>query len=111
MIQVEKCEHWVEVRVQGQSSIRDMLQALSDAPSRPGGSLLIDVSAVLDADPTAHAMLGEHMAQSLAGAHKVAIVTSEDVVSYNSERAARRRNLNLCVFTERADAERWLREP
>jgi hypothetical protein len=111
VIHVLQCEHWVEVRVDGQSSMRDMLQSLSKAPSRPGACLLIDVSAVKEVDPTAHALLGEHMALSLAGARKVAIVTTEDIVTYNSERAARRRSLNLCVFTERADAERWLREP
>src|SRR4051812_17315093 len=108
MLQVEVLEGWTYVRIPAGFGMGDMLNAISRAPNHADRNLLIDASAIYGQDPTGHALLGEHMASKLSQARKIAVLVPEDVVSYNSERAARRKGADLRVFTQRADAERWL---
>jgi hypothetical protein len=54
-------------------------------------------------------MFGEHMAERISHAkRKAALLVSEANVTYNAERVAQRRGLNLRTFTDREDALQWL---
>jgi len=108
-MQVDVLEHWIYIRIPAGAVMGDLFRNISQAPKQPDRKLLIDVSA-LDKlhDSTSHALLGEHMALHMSQVRKVALLVGEDIISYNSERTARRMGLDLRVFTERGDAERWL---
>jgi hypothetical protein len=107
-VRVTDSGKFILVEVTETPDLRQLLSIIDNAPAVVGKGLLVDFSAQALADPSAHALLGDHMAAAFAKATRIAIVVRDDVVSYNSERVARRRRINLRVFTDRSEAEGWI---
>lgn len=99
--------HWVQVRPKGSPSTAEMLRGIARAPDM-ANNLLVDVRCVGVADPTEHALLGSQLASHFRKAPRIALVVDEALLTYHSERAARRAGADLRVFTTLDDAQRWL---
>ena len=107
MFKVEFEENWIMVRILGTPSAADMVRAMAQVP-RFEGNLMIDVRSVGVSSGTEHALLGSEMASRFPRVTRIALVVDEDLITYNSERAARRAGTDLRVFTTMDDARRWL---
>ena len=110
MNQVQEEGTFVRVTLDASSSLRDMMELAEGAP-RDQRPVLVDATALANAGPVEHALIGEHVARVMPQ-RKVAVVIGESAVSYNSERAARRAGMNLRVFTCKQEALAWVeRQP
>lgn len=107
MAEITETEQCISIRIADSRGLRDLLELIDKAPAVTGKCLLIDYSSQTNGDPSEHALLGEHMASVRKNAKRIAIVAHEDAVTYNSERVAQRRRVDLRVFTDRLNAERW----
>lgn len=86
------------------------LDALGDLTRpRSGLRVLLDLSSIKQRPGLVQqAIVGEHVAQQLAHAAKVASLIAEGTETGFTERAARCRHLNLRVFTSDQEAVEWV---
>ena len=107
VVQIEIRDRWVYVRLPPKMSSGTALSAIAAAPRMNGGNLILDASALGISDTAAHAIIGDELARTLKP-RRLALVVPEDILSYNSERAAQRVGLNLRTFTSLDEAEKWV---
>ena len=106
-MQIEKRTRWVYVKLPPKMSPSAALSAIAAAPRMNGGNLILDASELGISDPAAHALIGNELARALKP-DRLALVVPEEILSYNSERAAQKSGLNLRTFTSLDEAERWV---
>jgi len=95
------------------ATLRWFLAALDELSqstrSRPAPRILVDLRAVNPVPGMVEqTIVGEHLAQKLLHAHRVATLVAEGTKTGYSERVARRLGLELRVFTSETEAVEWL---
>jgi hypothetical protein len=77
---------------------------------RPAPDILVDLRAVSPVPGMVEqTIIGEHLAQQLVHARRVATLVAEGTKTGYSERVARRLGLELKVFTSEPEAVEWLK--
>lgn len=95
------------------ATLRWFLAALDELSQstrgRPAPRILVDLRAVNPVPGMVEqTIIGEHLAQKLLHAHRVATLVAEGTKTGYSESVARRLGLELRVFTVETEAVEWL---
>jgi hypothetical protein len=112
---VEHREGYSVVRVNGEPSLGQFLSFLQligiETSGWPHKRALFDLRGVRSLTTfTEHYAVGEEVARRLQHLQRIASVVAADRITRASEKTARRSGVNLTVFTDEAEAIRWLTE-
>lgn len=113
---IEHREGYSILRVQGEPTLGQFLSLLQlvgvESASWPVRRALLDLRGVRTLTAfTEHYAVGEEVARQLQHLHRIASVVPPDRITRASEKTARRRGINLVVFTSEAEAVAWLLAP
>lgn len=112
----EQHEGYGALRMAGSPSLGQMLSCIElmavETAEWPHGRLLVDLRGVTSLTSfTEQFAVGEQAAAKLAHLRKVASVVPPERITRNSERPARKKGLNLVVFSSEPQAVEWLLAP
>jgi hypothetical protein len=110
---VEHEERYSALRVQGEPTLGQFMSFLQlvavETSGWPTKRVLVDLRGVRTLTSfTEHYAIGEEAARQLRHLHRVASLVPVDRITRASEKTAQRSGLNLVVFTDEAEALRWL---
>lgn len=110
---VEHREGYSVVRLKGEPSLGQFLSLIQIIGVETGAwtvkRVLFDLRGIRTLTSfTDHYAIGEETARQLHHLHRIASVVDADMITRASEKTARRSGINLTVFTDEAEAVRWL---
>lgn len=110
---IEHREGYSVVRVQGEPTLGRFLSLLQlvgvESSGWPVRRALFDLRGVRTLTAfTEHYAVGEEVARQLQHLHRIASLVPPDRLTRASEKTARRRGVDLVVFTSEAEAVAWL---
>jgi hypothetical protein len=110
---VEHREGYAVVRMKGEPSLGQFLSLIQIIAVETGAwttkRALFDLRGIRTLTSfTDHYAIGEETARQLHHLHRIASVVDPDMITRASEKTARRSGVNLTVFTDEAEAVRWL---
>ena len=110
---VEHREGYAVVRMKGEPSLGQFLSLIQIIGVETGAwtvkRVLFDLRGIRTLTSfTEHYAIGEETARQLHHLHRIASVVDADMITHASEKTARRSGINLPVFTDEAEAVRWL---
>jgi hypothetical protein len=110
---VEHREAYSVVRLHGAPTLGQMLSMIQLLGIETAGwrarRVLFDLRGVRTLTSfTEHYAVGEETARNLRHLHRIASVVDADMITHASEKTAQRSGVNLTVFTDEAEAVRWL---
>jgi hypothetical protein len=113
---VERTPHYVRFNVTGSASLKnyfDLIEgAAKDTAANKDAFALVDIRKVVGRlSFTDQFFIGEVVAQKLTHLRRLANLVAADPGSYNSDRVANRKGVNLHSFDSEQQAIAWLREP
>jgi hypothetical protein len=116
IVEVERTPHYVRFNVTGSASLKnyfDLIEAAaSDTAANRDKLLMVDLRQVVGRlSFTDQFFIGEIVAAKLKHIHKLASLVAADPSSYNSQKVANRRGVNLRSFDSEQQAIGWLRDP
>jgi hypothetical protein len=116
VVTVERTPHYVRFNVTGSASLKnyfDLIEGAGKDTVMNGDKLLmVDLRQVVGRlSFTDQFFIGEIVAEKLTHIHKLANLVAADPSSYNSEKVANRRGVNLRSFDSEQRAIAWLCEP
>jgi hypothetical protein len=115
-VTIERTPHYVRINVTGSASLKnyfDLIEGAAKEMARAGDELvMVDLRRVLGRlSFTDQFFIGEIVGEKLASIRKLASLVADDPGSYNSEKVANRKGVNLRTFSSEERAIAWLREP
>ena len=110
---VEHREGYAVVRIKGEPSLGQFLSLIQiiavETAAWTTRRVLFDLRGIRTLTSfTDHYAIGEETARQLHHLHRIASVVDPDMITRASEKTARRSGVNLTVFTDEAEAVRWL---
>ena len=116
IVTVERTPDCVRFNVMGSASLKNYFDLIDGAAKETvtnGDTLaLVDLRQVLGRlSFTDQFFIGEIVGEKLAHIRKLASLVADDPASYNSEKVANRKGVNLRTFSSEQRAIAWLREP
>jgi hypothetical protein len=116
IVTVERTPHHVRFNIAGSASLKnyfDLIEAAASETLANGDQLaMVDLRQVVGRlSFTDQFFIGEIVGNKLAHLRKLASLVADDPDSYNSEKVANRKGLNLRTFGSEERAIAWLREP
>jgi len=116
VVTVERTPHYMRFNVTGSASLKNYFDLIETAAKETLANrdelLMVDIRRVAGRlSFTDQFFIGEVVAQKLTHVRKVANLVASDPDSYNSEKVATRKGVNLRSFDSEQQAIAWLREP
>jgi hypothetical protein len=116
IVTVERTPEYVRFNVTGSASLKnyfDLIDGAAKETVTKGDTIaLVDLRQVLGRlSFTDQFFIGEIVGEKLVHIRKLASLVAYDPDSYNSEKVANRKGLNLRTFSSEERAIAWLREP
>jgi hypothetical protein len=110
---VEHRETYSVVRLHGEPTLGQMLSMIQllgvETAEWRARRVLFDLRGVRTLTSfTDHYAIGEEAARNLRHLNRIASVVDTDMITHASEKTAQRSGVNLTVFTDEAEAVRWL---
>lgn len=113
IVSVERLPHYVLLQVSGLASLKNYCDLVDEAAQQTVAHgytrALVDLRQVVGRlGFTDQFFIGDVISQKLAHLTKLASVVPQDPKSYNSNRVANRKGLNMRMFDSEAQATAWL---
>ena len=110
---VEHRKAYSVVRLHGEPTLGQMLSMIQllgvETSAWRARRVLFDLRGVRTLTSfTDHYAIGEETARNLGHLNRIASVVDSDMITHASEKTAQRSGVNLTVFTDEAEAVRWL---
>jgi hypothetical protein len=116
IVTVERTTHYVRFNVTGPASLKNYFDLIDGAAKETlmnrDALAIVDLRQVLGRlSFTDQFFIGEIVGEKLGHIRKLASLVADDPQSYNSEKVANRKGLNLRTFSSEQRAIAWLRAP
>jgi hypothetical protein len=116
IVTVERTTHYARFNVTGPTSLKNYFDLIDGAAKETlmnrDALAIVDLRQVLGRlSFTDQFFIGEIVGEKLGHIRKLASLVADDPQSYNSEKVANRKGLNLRTFSSEQRAIAWLREP
>ena len=116
LVTVERTPHFVRFNVKGPASLKNYFDLIDGAAKEMTANddrlAMVDLRAVIGRlSFTDQFFIGEIVGEKLVHIRKLASLVADDPDSYNSEKVANRKGVNLRSFDDEERAVAWLREP
>ena len=114
-VKVERQPHYVRFAVAGPASLKnyfDLIDYAAKETTTAGDQfVMVDLRGVAGRlSFTDQFFIGDVVSQKLTRLQRLATVVPDDPTTYNSEKVANRKGINLRSFADEAQAIVWLRE-